>query len=78
MKPSSYEIFSHPLINNRCTGMNSAVKLFTQLPPKPSPSYSYNYLPFPQALLIPLTSFIIPHIFPFMHCTKINNYSLLK
>ena len=39
LKPSSYEIFSHPLINNRCIGMNSALKLFTQLIPKPTPSY---------------------------------------
>ena len=61
-----------PSINNQCTGMNIGLKLFTQLPIKPSPSYSYNYSPFPSVTTYPTNCRIIPH---FLHCTQINNYS---
>ena len=51
---ASYKIFSHPL---------TTVKLFTQLPTKPSPSYSYNYLPFPTVTTYPTNC---PHHFSFL------------
>ena len=60
-----------PSINSQWTGMNRALKLFTQLPTKPTPSYSYNYLPFPSITTYPtncpqyfLTSLTFPALYP--------------
>ena len=49
---------------------------FLSFPPNPAPPISIIIHLFPHAVLIPLTAFNIPHLFPFMLCTKINNYSL--
>ena len=44
-------------------------------PLNPPPPINIIIYLFPQAPLIPLTSFTIPHIFPYMLCAKINHYS---
>ena len=72
LKPSSYEIFSHPLITNALLQQSTHSLSF---PLKTPIIINIIIYLFPQALLIPLNAFTIPHIFIFMHCNKINNYS---
>ena len=73
LKPSSYEIFSHLFITNALVWTESSNFLLS-FPLNPAPRINIILYLFPQALLILLTAFTIPHFFPFMHSTKINNY----
>ena len=73
LKPSSYEIFSHPLITNVLVWTEGSNFLLSfPLNPAP-PIHIITYL-FPQSLLIPLTAHTIL-LFPFLHYIQINNDS---
>ena len=74
LKPSSYEIFSHPLITNALVWTERSNFLLS-FPLNPPPPINIIIYLFPRVLFIKLTAFTILHLFPFMHCTKINNYS---
>ena len=69
--PSLYAAFIRniqPSMNDQCTGVNRAYKLFAHHPTKAAPSFSYNYLPFPSVTTYPLTQLAIPH-FSFLSWT---------